>query len=73
MKSTKVSVEVPKVQHKYIIGQNDSGIAEILDKTGVSVEMPPSNSCTDTIVLRGPHTNLGTGILLHVLFQILFL
>lgn len=65
-RSATVSVEVPKTQHKYVIGQRGSGIAEILQKTGVSVEMPPSDSPTDTITLRGLHTQLGAGKLLYI-------
>lgn len=44
--STIVSVEVPKSQHKYIIGPKGQTIAEILETTGVSVEMPQSDSAT---------------------------
>lgn len=45
-KTTTVSVEVPKSQHKYVIGPKGSTIAEILQTTGVSVEMPQSDSST---------------------------
>jgi rRNA processing protein Krr1/Pno1 len=61
-----VSVEVPKAQHKYVIGHRGSTIAEILQTTGVSVEMPPNDSSTDTITLRGPHDKLGHGGYLYV-------
>ncbi|XP_017771601.1 PREDICTED: vigilin [Nicrophorus vespilloides] len=57
-----VQVEVPKSQHKYVIGPRGSTIAEILRETGVSVEMPPSDSATDTITLRGPHDRLGPAL-----------
>jgi polyribonucleotide nucleotidyltransferase len=43
-KCTTVSVEVKKSQHKYVIGPKGTTIAEILEETGVSVEMPPSDS-----------------------------
>jgi hypothetical protein len=56
-----VSVEVPKSQHKYVIGHRGNTIAEILQTTGVSVEMPPNDSSTGTITLRGPHDKLGLG------------
>ena len=56
-----VSVEVPKSQHKYVIGPRGSTIAEILQETGVSVEMPPPDSPKDTITLRGPQDKLGHG------------
>jgi len=61
-KCTFVSVEVPKSQHKYVIGPRGSTIAEILQTTGVSVEMPPNDSTTGTITLRGPHDKLGLAL-----------
>lgn len=61
-KCTTVSVEVPKSQHKYVIGHRGSTIQEILQETGVSVEVPSSDaSNTGTITLRGPHEKLGLG------------
>ncbi|XP_066146000.1 vigilin [Euwallacea fornicatus] len=61
-KCTTVSVEVPKSQHKYVIGPKGATIAEILQKTDVSVEMPPSDSNVGTITLRGPHDKLGLAL-----------
>lgn len=58
---TTVSVEVPKSQHKYVIGPRGSTISEILQTTGVSVEMPAPDSATGTITLRGPQEKLGQG------------
>ncbi|CAG0913810.1 unnamed protein product [Notodromas monacha] len=55
---TVVSVEVKKSQHKYVIGPKGSTIAEIMDETGVSVEVPPSDSPSGTITLRGPQEKL---------------
>lgn len=66
-KTTTVSVEVPKSQHKYVIGHKGSTIAEILQTTGVSVEMPQSDSATGTITLRGPHDKLG--LALNVVYE----
>ncbi|XP_071563213.1 vigilin-like isoform X2 [Temnothorax nylanderi] len=59
---TTVSVEVPKSQHKYVIGPRGSTIAEILQITGVSVEMPASDSATGTITLRGPQEKIGQAL-----------
>jgi KH domain. len=56
-----VSIEVSKSQHKYIIGQKGNTLAEILATTGISVEMPSTESDSETIVLRGPQANLGSG------------
>lgn len=61
-KCTTVCVEVPKAQHKYVIGARGSTIQEILQLTGVSVEMPPNDSATDTVTLRGPHDKLGNAL-----------
>ncbi|KAG0729485.1 Vigilin [Chionoecetes opilio] len=57
-----VSVEVRKSQHKYVIGPRRCNIAEILHDTGVSVEMPPSETTTETITLRGPQDKLGQAL-----------
>ncbi|KAK0077806.1 hypothetical protein PV325_003421 [Microctonus aethiopoides] len=57
-----VSVEVPKSQHKYVTGPRNSTIAEILQLTGVSIEMPSSDSLTGTITLRGPQEKLGQAL-----------
>ncbi|XP_044754266.1 vigilin [Coccinella septempunctata] len=61
-KCNTVSVEVPKEQHKYVVGPKGSTIAEILQTTGVSVEMPIGDSTTGTITLRGPQDKLGLAL-----------
>lgn len=61
-KCTSVGVEVPRAQHKYVIGPRGTTIQEILRITGVSVEMPASDAATDTIILRGPHDKLGNAL-----------
>ncbi|XP_055958186.1 vigilin [Patella vulgata] len=57
-----VSVEVRKSQHKYIIGPRAAGLHEILGATGVSVEVPPSDSTSETITLRGEQEKLGPAL-----------
>lgn len=62
-KCSTVSVEVPKAQHRYVIGARGSTIQEILQLTGVAVEMPSSDSVNyDTITLRGPQEKLGNAL-----------
>ncbi|XP_057372624.1 vigilin-like [Daphnia carinata] len=61
-KCATVSVEVRKSQHKYVIGPKGAGIAEILAESGVSVEMPPTDSDKETITLRGPQEKLGIAL-----------
>ena len=57
-----VSVEVAKNQHKYVIGPRGAGINEILDMYNVSVEMPPQDSESCTVTLRGPQEKLGPAL-----------
>lgn len=52
-KTETVSIEVKKHQHKYIVGPKGHTLNEIMELTGVSVEMPPSDSTSETVVLRG--------------------
>lgn len=58
-KTTTVSIEVRKSQHKYVIGPRGQTLQEILALTGVSVEMPPTESKSETITLRGEPDKLG--------------
>ena len=51
-----------KSQHKYIIGPKGNSINEILSETGVFVEMPTSDSPSETITLRGPQEKLGLAL-----------
>lgn len=59
-----LSIEVRKSQHKYIIGQQANNLYEILDKTGVSVEVPFFESNSETITLRGEQLSLGSALTL---------
>lgn len=59
---TTVSVEVKKSQHKYIIGTKGQNLSEILAETGVSVEVPPLDSTSETITLRGEAEKLGIAL-----------
>lgn len=57
-----VSVEVRKSQHKYVIGPRGTNLQEILAATGVSVEVPASESPSETITLRGEQDKLGPAL-----------
>uniref|UniRef100_A0A7N9AQW5 Vigilin n=1 Tax=Mastacembelus armatus TaxID=205130 RepID=A0A7N9AQW5_9TELE len=61
-KTTTISVEVKKSQHKYIIGPKGNTLQEILEATGVSVEMPALDSSSETIILRGEPDKLGPAL-----------
>ncbi|XP_012590226.1 PREDICTED: vigilin [Condylura cristata] len=58
-KTTTIAVEVKKSQHKYVIGPKGNSLQEILERTGVSVEIPPSDSASETVILRGEPEKLG--------------
>jgi KH domain len=55
-------VEVKKTQHRYIIGARGAGLMEILAATGVSVEVPSSETTAETITLRGDPDKLGPAL-----------
>uniref|UniRef100_A0A0N5A8M1 Vigilin n=1 Tax=Syphacia muris TaxID=451379 RepID=A0A0N5A8M1_9BILA len=59
-----VTCQIPKAQHRYIIGQQRKGLAEILKETGVSVEVPPEEENSHTITLRGDADKLGPALAL---------
>lgn len=61
-KCSTVCVEVPKQQHRYVIGKRGDTLQEILQLTGVAVEMPSADSNKDTITLRGPQEKLGNAL-----------
>ena len=47
-----------------MIGPRGCNLSEILEITGVSVEVPPMESESDTITLRGEQAKLGTALTL---------
>ncbi|CAM1304348.1 HDLBP (predicted), partial [Pycnogonum litorale] len=64
VKCASVAIEVKKTQHKYVIGQRGNTLHEILAQTGVSVEIPPLDSPSETITLHGEQDNLGAALTL---------
>ncbi|XP_013872122.1 vigilin [Austrofundulus limnaeus] len=60
--TTTIAVEVKKSQHKYVIGPKGNTLQEILDRTGVSVEIPPSDNSSETVILRGEPDRLGQAL-----------
>ncbi|XP_056177757.1 LOW QUALITY PROTEIN: vigilin-like, partial [Falco biarmicus] len=61
-KTTTLAVEVKKSQHKYVIGPKGNSLQEILEKTGVSVEIPPTDRSSGTVILRGEPEKLGQAL-----------
>jgi rRNA processing protein Krr1/Pno1 len=63
-KCTEVSVEIPKSQHRYVIGPKGSCIQEIFRVHDVIVEVPPPDSPEScmSITLRGEPAHLGPAL-----------
>lgn len=59
-KTIPTTIPVPRRQHRFIA----SALTEILTKSGCSVTVPPPSSATDLITIRGPASNIGSGITL---------
>ncbi|XP_076803941.1 vigilin-like isoform X2 [Clavelina lepadiformis] len=57
-----IAVEIMKSQHKYIIGPRGQTLQDILAETEVSVELPPSDSLSETVTLRGEPEKLGQAL-----------
>jgi len=57
-KFDEVVVQVKKSKHKYVIGPKGNTINDILLQFGVIVEMPSSESDSETVTLRGPQDKL---------------
>lgn len=57
-----VAIEVKKQQHRYVIGPRGAGIQDILQLSGVSVEVPPFDSDSETVTLRGEPDKLGNAL-----------
>ena len=60
-KFDEVVVQVKKSKHKYVIGPKGNTINDILVQFGVIVEMPSSESDSETVTLRGPQDKLPFG------------
>lgn len=59
-----MTCKVAPAQHRYVIGQKRSGLEEILRDTDVVVEVPPEDSGSDVLTLRGPQAKLGDALAL---------
>lgn len=55
-------MEVNKKQHKYVIGPRGQALQEILASYQTSVEVPPLESNSSTITLRGDPVSLGQAL-----------
>lgn len=53
-----LTAQVKKSQHKYIIGPKGANLDDIMQRFGVTVELPPPSSDSETITLRGAQPSL---------------
>ncbi|XP_055352138.1 vigilin-like [Paramacrobiotus metropolitanus] len=57
-----ITVEVPRAQHRYVQGPRGNHLHEILEKTGVWVELPFQDTDSDSVHLRGNPANFGEAL-----------
>ncbi|CAB4487493.1 unnamed protein product [Rhizophagus irregularis] len=56
--TTTLDVNIPKPQHKYLIGSKGSNLQEILEKTGCSLELAPLSHPSEKVTIRGIQNQL---------------
>ena len=59
---TKLAIQITKSQHKLIIGKNGSTVQEIFKDFDVYVQVPKSESPSETIYLFGEESKLGAAL-----------
>ncbi|KAG0364310.1 hypothetical protein BGZ54_007661, partial [Gamsiella multidivaricata] len=53
-----MTINIPKRQHRFLVGTKGVHINEIHAATGCTIEIPPVDSSSDSIVVRGPESEL---------------
>ncbi|CAF0968591.1 unnamed protein product [Brachionus calyciflorus] len=59
---TKLAIQITKSQHKLIIGKNGSTVQDIFKEFDVYVQVPKSDSNSETIYLYGEESKLGAAL-----------
>lgn len=49
---------MPKAQHRHVIGPKGANLRDVMQKTGVIVEVPPPDGDDETVILRGNQKQL---------------
>ncbi len=62
LKITKLAIQITKSQHKLIIGKNGSNLLDIFKDYDVYVQVPKSDSPSETIYLYGEESKVGTAL-----------
>ena len=56
------AIQVPRSQHRFVIGDQRKTEYEILETTGCAIILPTTSASLDTITIRGSPADLGRGI-----------
>lgn len=57
-----VSINIPKPQHRFLIGERGKAINDILAESGCSVVLPPVSVPSNSVLVIGPSNLIGNGI-----------
>ncbi|EWC46448.1 hypothetical protein DRE_04391 [Drechslerella stenobrocha 248] len=57
-----VSIAIPKRQHRFLIGERNKTIGDILLESGCSVVLPPAHINSDSVLVTGPRHMIGNGV-----------
>ena len=57
-----LSISLPKRQHRLIIGTKNSGLQEIMETTGCTIEFAPLHDPSEKVVIRGPADKLALAL-----------
>ena len=55
-------MEVPREQHRYVQGSRSVNLHSILESTGVWVDLPPHDSDSNSVTLRGNPAKFGDAL-----------
>ncbi|CAJ0841835.1 6162_t:CDS:10 [Entrophospora sp. SA101] len=58
MNTYALDVDIPKRQHRYLIGPNSANLHEILETTGCVLELPPATDQSVKVIIYGPQNQL---------------
>ncbi|KAK6346602.1 hypothetical protein TWF696_006723 [Orbilia brochopaga] len=57
-----ISINIPKPQHRFLIGDRGKTIGDILLESGCSVVLPPPHVQTNSVLVIGPRQHIGNGV-----------
>ncbi|EPS41164.1 hypothetical protein H072_4956 [Dactylellina haptotyla CBS 200.50] len=57
-----ISINIPKPQHRFLIGDRGRAISDILLESGCSVVLPPAHVQHNAVLVVGPKEKIGNGV-----------